>query len=173
MSGKPNYHALRPLRSVNRGRFRSFGASGGRTMKFFANTGTITEIPELLERSKAYREYLQSIKERLPLSAFEFATAAWHYDYSDHRCLHDSWVESLTIKERESGERLHHRSLSISARLFGAFHDGHVLLDYADVYMYSLEGPKARAGHGDWLVDEIRLSENGLVLHEVLFSNDS
>jgi len=39
--------------------------------------------------------------------------------------------------------------------------------------MYSLEGPKTRSGHGDWLFDEIRLSENGFVLHEVLFSNDS
>ncbi len=24
-------------------------------------------------------------------------------------------------------------------------------------------------GHGDWLIDEIRLSEQGLVLHEVVF----
>jgi hypothetical protein len=48
-------------------------------MKFFANAGSATEVSELLEQSKAYMEYLQCVKERLPLSAFEFATAAWHY----------------------------------------------------------------------------------------------
>lgn len=142
-------------------------------MKFFANRGGVTEISEVLERSKVYREYLRSVKERLPASAFEFATAAWHYDYSDHRSPHDSWVESLTIDEPARGGRLEDRSLRISARRLGAFHDGHLLLDYADVQMYSLKNPKARSGHGDWLFDEIRLSENGFVLHEVLFSNDS
>jgi len=141
-------------------------------MKFFANVGRAT-VPEMLERTKAYREYLQSVKERLSVTAFEFATAAWHYDHSDHRCPHDSWVESLTIDEPGAGERLQDRSLRISTRLLGAFHDGHLLLGYADVQTYSLESPKGRAGHGDWLVDEIRLSDNGFVLHEVLFSNDS
>jgi hypothetical protein len=142
-------------------------------MKFFANVSRATEVSNLLEQSRAYREYLQSVKERLPLSAFEFATAAWHYDYGDHRCPHDSWVESLTIDEPARGGRLEDRSLHISTRLLGAFHDGHLLLGYADVQMYSLESPKARAGHGDWLVDEVRLSENGFVLHEVLLSNDN
>jgi WD40 repeat protein len=138
-------------------------------MKFFANAGSVTEV----ERTNAYRKYLQSLKERLPVTAFEFATAAWHYDHSDHRCPHDSWVESLTIAEPARGERFQDRSLRISTRLLGAFHDGHLLLSYADVQAYSLESPKVRAGHGDWLVDEIRLSDNGFVLHEVLFSNDN
>lgn len=26
-------------------------------------------------------------------------------------------------------------------------------------------------GHGDWLIDEVRLSEEGLVIHEIEFSN--
>src|SRR5277367_4486168 len=132
-------------------------------MKFFVNADSV-EIPDLLERSKVYREYLESTKERLPLSAFEFAGAPWHYDHNDHRCPHDSWVESLTITEPSTGERLQNRSLRISVRLWGAFHDGHILLDYPDVQMYSLENPTTGASHGDWLVDEIRLSENGLVL---------
>ena len=142
-------------------------------MNFFANLGERLEIPNLLERSKAYEEYLTSIKNRLPVSTFEFATADWHYDARDHRCPHDSWVESLTINEPASGERLQHRSLGISVRLLGAFHDGHILIDYTGVHAYSLERPKKLAGHGDWSVDEIRLSENGLVLHEVLFSSDT
>jgi hypothetical protein len=142
-------------------------------MRFFSNPGTRIEIAELPGRFEAYREYLQSIKEHLSPSAFEFAIAGWHYDYRDHRCPHDSWVESLTIHEPASGERLQNRSLSISIRLLGAFHDGHLSLDYADVQTYTLENPRTRAGHGDWLVDEIRLSEDGFVLHEVVFSNGS
>jgi len=46
-------------------------------MKFFENIGGVTEVSEVLERSKVYREYLRSVKERLPASAFEFATAVW------------------------------------------------------------------------------------------------
>ena len=142
-------------------------------MQFFSTPGVRIEIAELLERFKVYREYLQSIKDRLPSSAFEFATAAWHYDYRDHRCPHDSWVESLTIGEASKEGRLHDRSLYISMRLLGAFHDGHILLSYLDVQTYLLDNPKTLSGHGDWLVDEIRLSETGLVLHEVLFSTGS
>jgi len=121
-------------------------------MKFFADAGRVTEVSALLEQSRAYKEYLQSVKERLPLAAFEFVTASWHYDHWDHRCPHDSWVDSLTIHEPATGGRLQNRSLRISTRLLGAFHDGHLALDYADVQTYSLENPKAGAGHGDWLI---------------------
>jgi hypothetical protein len=88
-------------------------------MKFFADAGRVTEVSELLEQSRAYKEYLQSVKERLPLAAFEFVTASWHYDHWDHRCPHDSWVDSLTIHEPATGGRLQNRSLRISTRLLG------------------------------------------------------
>ena len=140
-------------------------------MNFFANLGDRLETSELLERSKAYRAYLLSVKDRLPNSAFEFANASWHYDYADHRCPHDSWLESLSIGEPASGDRLQHRSTEMTVRLLGAFHDGHISILYAGVQTYSLEQPKTMVGHGDWLVDEIRLSDNGLVLHEVLFNS--
>jgi hypothetical protein len=48
-------------------------------MKFFANANIVkVTVSEVLERSRVYGEYLRSVKERLPASAFEFATAAWH-----------------------------------------------------------------------------------------------
>jgi hypothetical protein len=72
----------------------------------FANADRGTEVSERLKQSMAYREYLQSVKERLPLAAFEFGTASWHYDHRDHRCPHDSWVDSLTIHEPATGGRL-------------------------------------------------------------------
>jgi hypothetical protein len=42
----------------------------------FANADRGTEVSERLKQSMAYREYLQSVKERLPLAAFEFGAAS-------------------------------------------------------------------------------------------------
>ena len=125
-----------------------------------------------------YRAYLESVRHSLPASAYEFAAAPWHYDHSDHRCPHDSWLETLAISEPGSGDRRHKRHIEIAVRLFGAFHDGHLELSYLDVQAYSLAGDLATdpatanvMAHGDWLVDEVRLSEKNLVYHEILFSS--
>jgi hypothetical protein len=124
----------------------------------------------------AYYRYLESVRERLPPAAFEFATARWHYDPDDHRSPHDAWVESIHITEPSSGERREQRRIDIQLRLLGSYHDGHLELSYQDVQSYSLEAPLMPAGgdrpvgHGDWLVDEIRLSERGHVMHEIRFS---
>lgn len=123
----------------------------------------------------AYRTYLTSIRDSLPPSAYEFATASWR-EGEDHRNPHDSWVESLTIVEPSSGERHEMRSLEMHVRLLGAYHDGHMVLIYRDVQSYGLntpltfKGPPLNVGHGDWLVDEVTLSESNLVQHEIEFS---
>ena len=105
------------------------------------------------------------------MSAYEFAAAPWHYNYADHRCPHDSWVESVLIREPSSGSRKEVRDLEILVRLLGAYHDGHLELVYSGVRSYSLAGnkPEAQIWHGDWLADEVSLSTNQFVHHEVLF----
>ena len=120
-----------------------------------------------------YRNFLLSIKEQTPVAAYEFAAAPWHYDREDHRCPHDCWVESLLVHEPSSGSRQEKRDLEIDVRLFAAFHDGYVDLHYHRVRSYSLGGKRANAhvGHGDWLADEVSLSPNQHVLHEILFSS--
>ena len=127
---------------------------------------------------RAYADYLESVKNALPASAFAFATAAWHYQNNDHRCPHDAWVDQLRIWESASGDRKQDRQIQIDLRLFGAFHDGYLDLSYKNVSSYRLDGhPRgdsrrlAHIGHGDWLIDEIRLSDSGFVLHEILFSS--
>lgn len=116
----------------------------------------------------AYLTYLDSVKGRLPQTAYEFATATWHYDFEDHRSPHDGWLEEVMIREPASGERGENRSLDIVARLLGAYHDGYIELKYSGVRGYTLaSGITNGSGHGDWLYDEVRLSERGLVLHEV------
>ncbi len=120
----------------------------------------------------AYCAYLESVKTQLPRSAHEFATAHWHYNFSDHRSPHDGWLDALVISEPASGERKEIRKIEIVARLFAAYHDGHIELKYSDVQSYSLaSGIENESGHGDWLYDEIRLSNQGHVLHEIEWSD--
>jgi hypothetical protein len=122
----------------------------------------------------AYCYYLDSVAEQLPQSAYDFATAPWHYDFGDHRAPHDGWLESLIAREAAPGERKQNCSVEIVVRLFAAYHDGHIELNYFDVQSYSLSSSGMNAsGHGDWLHDEIRLSEEGRVLHEVEWSEGS
>jgi hypothetical protein len=138
-----------------------------------------TERREGQEVYGAYFEYLTSIKDQLPASAYEFAMASWHYNPGDHQCPHDAWVESLSIIEVSSGDRHEERSIEIKIRLLGAYHDGFAEMKYVGVKSYSLctpaefRLPPLGVGHGDWLVDEIRISDRGLVLHEIEFSRGS
>lgn len=88
---------------------------------------------------KAYCDYLETVKDRLPRSPYEFATADWHYNFSDHKSPHDSWLEQLTISERATGERKQHRSIEIFVRLFAAYHDGYIELTYKKVRGYFIE----------------------------------
>lgn len=126
-----------------------------------------------------YRAYLSDIGERLPKNVREFALQDWYYAADDHRCPYDSWLEELAILEPASGERNERRTIELRVRLLAAYHDGHVQFRHIDVRQYSLqtpseyEAPPFNVGHGDFVVDEIRLSEAGLVEHEIEFSRGS
>lgn len=114
---------------------------------------------------RRYRTYLDSIAELLPAAARSFALADWHYNLADHRAPHDAWVDSISVYESATGSRHEVRQLHIKLRLFGAYHDGHIEIEYKDVHRYSIGSDNS--AHGDWLHDEIRLSESGHVLHEI------
>lgn len=124
-----------------------------------------------------YFEYLEKNKDMFPRKAHEFASARWHYDFDDHRCPHDSWVESICVNEPSSGDRNEIRVIDISIKLLGAYHDGWLTLLYQNVKKYNFFYEHAdnvpTIGHGDWLIDELRLSDNGLVVHEIVFSNNA
>ena len=142
----------------------------GSLLDVLARENTAEEVARALQE---YRNFLISAKARLPTSAYEFATAPWHYNYEDRRCPHDSWVESIMIREPSSGSREEFRDLEIVVRLLGAFHDGYLELVYTGVWSYSLAANKSKAqiAHGDWLADEVSLSTDRSFLHEVLFGS--
>lgn len=125
--------------------------------------------------SQGYSSYLETIKARLPPRARIFAEAEWHYDFKNPKCPHDSWVEKVILTEPADGETKADRGLQIKVILLGAYHDGLIELSYFGVYSYEMRGnagatgPRLRRPHGDWLIDEIRLSEDGKVIHEIRF----
>ena len=117
----------------------------------------------------SYLKYLELNRSDIPVSAYEFAVADWHYDFRNHQCPHDAWVESVAFYEKASGKRSEIRSLQIKVKLLAAYHDGNIEIEYIDVNQYKFNANAAN--HGDWLYDEIRISQNKSVVHEIEFSN--
>ena len=99
--------------------------------------------------------------------AYTLATAEWYYDFGNHRCPHDAWLEEAVLSEVATGERHEIRSTTLRVRLLGAYHDGHIEFRYPQVFRYHLELDPALHGHLDWRYDEFRVTESGNVLHEI------
>jgi hypothetical protein len=124
---------------------------------------------------EGYIQYIASVKDRLPPGVQESVLSRWYFDPMDHRCPHDSWLENLTLSEPPSGLRRQIRTLSLTVRLLGAFHDGSIELSYVNLRSYALNGSGLHtltdAAHGDWISDEILLLEDGSIEHELLFDS--
>jgi hypothetical protein len=114
-----------------------------------------------------YKDYLQSVKAVFPPSAFTLASSDWYHDYRDHRCPHDAWLQSVVLSENTAGMRQEERTLSITIRLLGAYHDGYIELHYPRVFAYRLDAWEAGAGHKDWRYNELRLSDKNTLIHEI------
>lgn len=73
--------------------------------------------------------------------------------------------------------------MEIVAIFLGAYHDGFIELTYKHVQAYSLAftrgavgaaAERARTrGHGDWIIDEVLLADDGSVSHEIEFDLSS
>jgi hypothetical protein len=123
----------------------------------------------------AYGRYLEEHKEDFPREAYEFATANWHYDPQHHACLHNTWVESLEVIESTSTYHEKLRQTDIRLTLLGAYNDGRIEINYENVNGYRLglaSSNTAVNSHGDWLIDEIRLTESRSLIHEIKFWKD-
>lgn len=90
-------------------------------------------------------------------------------------CLHDSWVERISITEVGESADMATRQLEIEILLLGAYHDGYHHLKYSGVTRYSGQILKTvrvntPIGHGDWMVDEVTVLDSGAVKHEISFA---
>jgi hypothetical protein len=143
--------------------------STGRVMAFILSADD--RDADVVAQFKRYRTYLSSVRSTFPPSAFALATSDWYFNFNDHRCPHDAWIESLEFRELGSSDRQEKRELSLKLTLLGAYHDGRIEIYYPRVYAYRLDNSNSFSGHGDWRYDELRLSERGNLLHEIEWAN--
>ena len=134
----------------------------------FSSDASPSEIKECFDR---YYEYLSENKLRFPPHAFQFANADWHFDPQDPKCPHDAWVVSVAIKETRIDSDISVRRMDIQVELLGAYHDGIISIHYSNVQSYDLGAEKRVTCHGDWLIDEIYLTDRGDAVHEIEFDN--
>jgi hypothetical protein len=114
-----------------------------------------------------YRSYVAASRQSFPSGAYALASSDWYFDFQDHRCPHDAWLESITFSEPATGERSEHRVTTIRVRLLGAYHDGFVEFVYPRVFRYSMSSPSSVRGLGNWRYDEFRVSPSGHLIHEI------
>lgn len=134
---------------------------------------------EIRKCFEEYSKYLDRMKNVFPPRALEFATAAWHWNGEDPRCPHDAWLEKLEITEESIEPAGSKRNLLIKAKFLGAYHDGIFTITYHDVRKYVLNNERLKYsvnlgnGHGDWLLDEVYLDDDNLVVHDIEFANNA
>src|SRR5882724_2073085 len=97
----------------------------------------------------------------------QFATEPWYRNPSDHRCPHDAWLDVVEVRELGEGARHEQRRSTITIRLLGAYHDGHIVFRYSGVTRYAIDSSAAAGGVGDWIRDEFSASANGLLAHRI------
>jgi hypothetical protein len=120
-----------------------------------------------------YEDALASIASRLPAHARKYALAAWHCDVTDHRCIHDAWIEAISVVESGTGPRKEKRGMGIVMRLLSAYHDRYLILKFPGVSRYRIEHPlseekrRSDVAHGDVLDDSIQLTSNGTLLYSM------
>lgn len=116
---------------------------------------------------RRYERYLELHRDRFPPSAYTLATSSWYYNFNDHRCPHDAWLEEAVIREPARGLRREIRTVELRLRLLGAYHDGHIEMRYPQVFRYELGAADVSAGHRDWRYDEFRIGDDGRLIHEI------
>lgn len=127
-----------------------------------------------------YFDYLKSVKNKIPKSVYAFATADWHYNAFDARCPHDAWLDECKFNEvSKVNDKFALKPVEIYLKLLGAYHNGYIELRYKNIHEYKFESKrnfllanlKSGYHHQDWLRDEIRLSENDFIIHEIEWFN--
>ncbi len=131
----------------------------------------LSDFEEVTRNTAKYLEYLSGASGSFPSKAMEFASSSWHFDFTDHRCPHDAWVESISVKEENKGG--YGRISRVEMVLLCAYHDYRLHLEYNNVSHYSFSGINLESGHGDWVIDEILALRVKGLRHEISFSEGS
>lgn len=125
----------------------------------------------VIEAFQKYFNYLEDNKSKFSPNLYALITSDWYFNFNEHKCPHDSWLEKLSIHETSSGERSEIRNTQISIKLLGAYHNGYIHFRYINVSSYKFDCFDVKNGHHDWRYDEIRASEDGQIIHEIEWSD--
>ncbi|MCB1621086.1 MAG: hypothetical protein KDI44_10130 [Thiothrix sp.] len=135
----------------------------------------INDIEAIREANKRYKKYLLSNKNMMPKNAYEFAVAQWRGNPNDPKGIYDGWLDSVIIedlKEKvDSDCRIVNKNIiNIRINILNAFHNRSIEINYFNVKKYILSNNYE--SHGDLLRDEVRLSEENNVIHEIEWGVD-
>lgn len=113
-----------------------------------------------------YQLYLESIREKLPSGARSYSEQ--HLSLG-REAPHDGLLEEVRILPLGSTgypvpTTINYPVTStIIIRLFGSYYDGHIEFHYKNVHSYTIS-----TAYG-WSTDEVRLSPDNRVIHEIRF----
>ena len=119
------------------------------------------------EHLRRYQEYLVSMRNRFPRSAYAIATSDWWYSFEDPRAPHDSALASLRMTDTWASTEDRPQFCSITVELEAA-NGGRIILTYPEVRKYNLTMPGEPSQiHGDWRYDEFTISDEDLLVHSI------
>jgi len=132
----------------------------------------------MYESFDSYIHYLKQNKDGFNESVYTFASSTERHNLESPHSLHDAWLTSITIKENRKRESPFNPKLGIEIVLFGPMHDRNIILNYAGVASYTINGIKNKINigdtfQGDITCHQVTLNENGLIMHEILFTSKS
>ena len=126
---------------------------------------------------RPYLRYLESVKHLMPADIFAFAANSENFDLTSPSSLHDAWLEEWSIAEVALPNERKKRLIEIKTRFLGPRHDRHIFLTYKNVGSYTMQNPEefemppiGRVAHGDLLIHELTVVQEGLFEHELRFS---
>ncbi|WP_020394444.1 hypothetical protein [Thiolinea disciformis] len=120
---------------------------------------------------KKYYQYIESIKDFIPLNLYDLINSGWYYDFNDHRSPHDAWLDSLFFQESRKFNDI--KEINLFITLAGAFNDSKLKFSYKNIISLDIKTYNLKDGHGDWRYDEFRLSSSGYLIHEIEWYNYS
>ena len=124
-----------------------------------------------------YIDYLNTIKDKIPQHVYEFASNVNRHNLDSPHSLHDSWITSISVREKRNKISPFEPVTSIKIELLGQLHDRDIVLEYEGIKSYSIECVEnpynwADTFHGDIISHEVSLLESDFLLHEILMATE-
>ncbi|MCD9585868.1 hypothetical protein [Tenacibaculum maritimum] len=120
-----------------------------------------------------YGEYLESIKEQMPINAYNFASEKGHYDFYGRNCTHDLQLDKIEVFY--SLENRLQYLLHLKGNEFK--HDKDLKIEYVEVQSFKINCKNNNLNEDVLYKDDIKIDEvsldksSNLICHEIQFHN--